>query len=241
MEFERKMKKSDETKTDFEGIYKYMNKRYAKGCFYVFKVYVDGKNGRIKRKVIKSSCNYNKLVEFAKKWREEQKTSGKEEQKEIQEPQEEQKEIQEPQEEQQAKQTEIQEPQEEQKEKRFYEHNQGYLNIYKYYNKNYKQGFYYRFIDYIDGVQKTIKASINYNKLLEFAKKWNEDKTPEMKELTMIYKLQNKKCKQGFTYVLYANKKPIRSSTNYNKLVEYEKKWKEENSKIHKKIKYKQD
>jgi len=51
----------------------------------------------------------------------------------------------------------------------------GFTGICKAFSKNCKKGFYYRFDAYIDGKQKLIKCSTDYDFLVEFATKWKED------------------------------------------------------------------
>jgi hypothetical protein len=48
----------------------------------------------------------------------------------------------------------------------------GFKNINKHYNKTCKQGFYWVFKINIKGKIKTIKTSVNKEKLIEFAEKW---------------------------------------------------------------------
>jgi len=42
-------------------------------------------------------------------------------------------------------------------------------------NRYKKQGFYWEFKVHVDGKQKTIKQSINFDKLVEFAEKWKKE------------------------------------------------------------------
>jgi hypothetical protein len=51
----------------------------------------------------------------------------------------------------------------------------GYIGISKHTTKTCKQGFIWKFRVHIDGKQKTIKQSINFDKLVEFAEKWKKD------------------------------------------------------------------
>ena len=51
----------------------------------------------------------------------------------------------------------------------------GFTGISKEFSKKCKQGYFYRFHVCIDGKQKWIKSSVNYDKLVEFATKWKED------------------------------------------------------------------
>jgi len=51
----------------------------------------------------------------------------------------------------------------------------GYKGIYKHKNKRCKEGFTWRFDAHINGKQKTIKSSVDFDKLVEFAKKWKKD------------------------------------------------------------------
>jgi len=48
----------------------------------------------------------------------------------------------------------------------------GYKGIVKYNVKSCKQGFNWRFCANINGKQKTIKTSVDFDKLVEFANKW---------------------------------------------------------------------
>ena len=51
----------------------------------------------------------------------------------------------------------------------------GYTNIFKAFYKSVKQGFIWRFRVNINGKVKTIKSSIDKDKLIEFAEKWYEE------------------------------------------------------------------
>ena len=51
----------------------------------------------------------------------------------------------------------------------------GYLNIHKKPNKQLKQGFNWVFQVKINGKSKTIKSSVNLDKLVKFAEKWKKD------------------------------------------------------------------
>ena len=51
----------------------------------------------------------------------------------------------------------------------------GYKGISKVKNKTCKQGFSWRFRVEINGKNKTIKQSINFDKLVEFAEKWKKE------------------------------------------------------------------
>jgi hypothetical protein len=51
----------------------------------------------------------------------------------------------------------------------------GYKGISKQTTPNAKQGYIWRFEAYIDGKRKIIKASVNKEKLIEFADKWKID------------------------------------------------------------------
>jgi len=48
----------------------------------------------------------------------------------------------------------------------------GYKGICKHFDKSCKQGFYWRFRVSTDGKTKTIKTSVDFDKLVEFANKW---------------------------------------------------------------------
>jgi len=57
--------------------------------------------------------------------------------------------------------------------KKIYNHNtSGYTGICKHIYKRCKQGFYWRFRVTIDNKLKTIKSSVDFDKLVEFADKW---------------------------------------------------------------------
>ena len=59
---------------------------------------------------------------------------------------------------------------------KIYSHNtSGYTGISKHLNPKCKQGFYWNFRVYIDGKLKTIKTSVDKEKLIEFAIKWKID------------------------------------------------------------------
>ena len=51
----------------------------------------------------------------------------------------------------------------------------GYKGISKRNDKNYKQGFYWTFRVNIDGKRKTIKTSVDFEKLVKFADQWKKD------------------------------------------------------------------
>ena len=51
----------------------------------------------------------------------------------------------------------------------------GYKHIYKQYAKTCKQGFTWMFIAQVDGKNKTIKKSVNLEKLIEFAENWKKE------------------------------------------------------------------
>tara|TARA_R110000824_G_scaffold9008_1_gene40716 strand:- start:39 stop:491 length:453 start_codon:yes stop_codon:yes gene_type:complete len=51
----------------------------------------------------------------------------------------------------------------------------GYIGIGKYITKNCKQGFIWNFRVTVNGKQKTIKSSIDFDKLVIFAEKWKID------------------------------------------------------------------
>ncbi len=51
----------------------------------------------------------------------------------------------------------------------------GYKHICKHKGKDYKQGFIWQFQVRIDGKRKTIKQSVNLDKLVEFRDKWFEE------------------------------------------------------------------
>ena len=51
----------------------------------------------------------------------------------------------------------------------------GYIGIGKYITKNCKQGFIWNFRVTVNGKQKTIKSSIDFDKLVIFADKWKID------------------------------------------------------------------
>ena len=51
----------------------------------------------------------------------------------------------------------------------------GYKGIMKEIDKKCKQGFTWRFLAQVDGKQKTIKKSVNLEKLIEFAEKWKKE------------------------------------------------------------------
>jgi len=51
----------------------------------------------------------------------------------------------------------------------------GYKGICKHKDKKCKQGFIWRFEAYIDGKQKVIKTSTDFDKLVEFSKQWKID------------------------------------------------------------------
>ncbi len=51
----------------------------------------------------------------------------------------------------------------------------GYPGISKNKDKKFKQGFRWRFQAMINGKLKTIKTSVDYDKLVEFAKQWKID------------------------------------------------------------------
>ena len=51
----------------------------------------------------------------------------------------------------------------------------GYKGIMKEIDKKCKQGFTWRFLAQVDGKQKTIKKSVNLEKLVEFAEKWKKE------------------------------------------------------------------
>jgi len=48
----------------------------------------------------------------------------------------------------------------------------GYMGIYKHYDKKCKQGFYWDFSVTLNGKQKTIKSSIDFEYLKDFAENW---------------------------------------------------------------------
>jgi hypothetical protein len=51
----------------------------------------------------------------------------------------------------------------------------GYKGICKEYGKTFKQGFTWRFLAQVDGKNKTIKRSVNLEKLIEFAENWKKE------------------------------------------------------------------
>ena len=51
----------------------------------------------------------------------------------------------------------------------------GYKGIYKQIDESFKQGFTWRFQVRINGKQKTIKTSVDFEKLVKFAEKWKKD------------------------------------------------------------------
>jgi hypothetical protein len=51
----------------------------------------------------------------------------------------------------------------------------GYKNICKQYTKKCKQGFTWQFSAQVYGKQKTIKRSVNLEKLIEFAENWKKE------------------------------------------------------------------
>ena len=51
----------------------------------------------------------------------------------------------------------------------------GYKGICKSKNKRYKQGFHWVFQVQIDGKQKIIKKSVDFDKLVKFAEQWKKD------------------------------------------------------------------
>jgi hypothetical protein len=51
----------------------------------------------------------------------------------------------------------------------------GYKGIYKNKCNRYTQGFIWSFEAIVDGKQKTIKKSVNYDKLVEFAEDWKKE------------------------------------------------------------------
>tara|TARA_R110001592_G_scaffold69878_2_gene214308 strand:+ start:49 stop:495 length:447 start_codon:yes stop_codon:yes gene_type:complete len=48
----------------------------------------------------------------------------------------------------------------------------GYKGIFKTYGKTCKHGFYWKFEAYVNGKKKTIKSSVDFDKLVAFADKW---------------------------------------------------------------------
>jgi hypothetical protein len=62
------------------------------------------------------------------------------------------------------------------KDNKIYSNNtSGYEGICKYVDLRCKQGFFWKFQAMIDGKQKLIKSSVNYDKLVEFAEKWKKE------------------------------------------------------------------
>ena len=51
----------------------------------------------------------------------------------------------------------------------------GYKGIYKVYSLKYKQGYYWTFIVNVNGKTKTIKSSVDKEKLIAFVEKWKKD------------------------------------------------------------------
>ena len=51
----------------------------------------------------------------------------------------------------------------------------GYSNIHKKLNKQLKQGYFWAFEVKINGKYKTIKSSVDFDKLVKFAEKWKKD------------------------------------------------------------------
>ena len=51
----------------------------------------------------------------------------------------------------------------------------GYKGICKQYGKRLKQGFTWQFTAQVNGKQKTIKSSVNLEKLIEFAENWKKE------------------------------------------------------------------
>lgn len=55
----------------------------------------------------------------------------------------------------------------------------GYVGIFKHIDSHCKQGYIWDFQVYIDGKQKKIKSSVNYDKLVEFAENWKKENNYE--------------------------------------------------------------
>ena len=110
----------------------------------------------------------------------------------------------------------------------------GYKGISKDPKNQYTQGFRWRFRASVDGKTKTIKTSVDLNKLIEFADKWKLDNTTttiwNSSGYKGISKDSHKASKQGFRWRFRYMGKTIKSSVNLDKLIEFADKWKLDNT-----------
>ena len=100
-----------------------------------------------------------------------------------------------------------------------------------------KSGNRWRFRVYGDGKTKTIKTSVDLNKLIEFANKWKLDNTyttsSNISGYKGINKSMDKTSKQGFNWqfriTIDGRRRCIKTSVNLDKLIEFANKWKIDN------------
>ncbi len=106
----------------------------------------------------------------------------------------------------------------------------GYPGITKDVKNQYTQGFRWRF----RYKGKTIKTSVDLDKLIEFADKWKLDNTyttiPNSSGYKGISKSPSKSYKQGFRWRFIYKGKTIKTSVDLDKLIEFADTWKIENT-----------
>ena len=97
-----------------------------------------------------------------------------------------------------------------------------------------RDGNRWRFRVYCDGKTKTIKCSVDLDKLIEFADKWKLDNTyttiPNSSGYKGISKETHKRFKQGFRWKFRYMGKSIKTSVDLDKLIEFADKWKLDNT-----------